>query len=204
MLALYGLGILSEKALRAEELGERLRSLERENESLKKKNAEVASENNELKKKNKEVAAEKSELQKKNSEFSSELTSIRAAHLDQIGVIKSKVQQLGKEKDAVTRMLDQVADDLRREKDRSSTVISALKDEVAALKSGAVLTDEAYSVACKKLFESPQWDDAQLEIMITAGRLLRSEVLEHHLGLDLGFLADRLDVPTPSEQREQE
>ena len=110
---------------------------------------------------------------------------------------------MGKEKDAVKCMLDQVVDDLRREKERSSSAISALKEEVAALKSGAVLTDESYAVAYKKLFESPQWDEAQLEIMITAGRLLRSEVLEHHPGLDLGFLADRLDVPTPSEQREQ-
>ena len=117
--------------------------------------------------------------------------------------MNSKVQLLGKEKDAVKRMLDQVADDLRREKERGSSAISALKDEVAALKSGAVLTNESYAVACKKLFESPQWDEAQLEIMITAGRLLRSEVLEHHLGLDLGFLANRLDVPTPSEQRKQ-
>ena len=217
MLALYGLGILSEKAIRGEELAARLRSLERENESLKrknkevaaensdlkKKNMEVAAENGDLKKKNKEVVAENGELRKKNSELGSELASIRAAHLDQIGVINSKVQQLGKEKDAVKRMLDQVADDLRREKDRSSTAISSLKDEVAALKSGAVLTDESYSVACKKLFESPEWDEAQLEIMITAGRLMRSEILEHHPGLDLGFLSDRLDVPTPSEQRAQ-
>ena len=132
MLALYGLGILSEKALRAEDLAERLRSLERENKLLKKKHKEVAAENSELKKKNKEVAAENSELKKKNSELSSELASTRAAHLDQIRVINSKVQQLGKEKDAVKRMLDQVADDLRREKDRSSTAISALKEEVAA------------------------------------------------------------------------
>ena len=53
------------------------------------------------------------------------------------------------------RMLDQVADDLRREKERSSSSISALKEEVAALKSGAILTDESYAVACNKLFESP-------------------------------------------------
>ena len=39
--------------------------------------------------------------------------------------------------------------------------------------------------------------------MISVGRELRSEVLEFHPGLDLGFLADRLDVPTPSEKREQ-
>ena len=65
------------------------------------------------------------------------------------------------------------------------------------------MTNESYAAACNKLFESPQWDEAQLEIMITAGRLLRSEVLEHHPGLDLGFLADRLDIPTPSEKREQ-
>ena len=146
MLTLYGLGILSEKALRAEDLAERLRSLERENELLKKKH--------------KEVAAENSELKKKNSDLSSELSNARAAHLDQVRVMNSKVQLLGKEKDAVKRMLDQVADDLRREKERSSNVISALKEEVAALKSGAVLTDESYSVACKKLFESPQWDEA--------------------------------------------
>ena len=189
-MALRGLSVLSEEALRAQGLSERLRSLERENESLKKKS--------------KEAAAEINELKRKNSELSSELVSNKAAHLDQIGVINSKVQQLGKEKDAVKRMLDQVADDLRREKDRNATTVSALKDEVAALKSGAVLTDESYSVACKKLFESPQWDEAQIEIMINVGRMMRSEVLEHHPGLDLGFLADRLDVPTPSEQRAQE
>ena len=199
-MALHGLSILSKKALHLQGVSERLRSLERENELLKKNNTEVAAENSELKKKNKEVTAKNSELKKKNSKLSSELASIRAAHLDQIGVINSKVQQLGKEKDAVKRMLDQVADDLRREKDRSSTAVSAMKDEVAALKSGAVLTDESYSVACKKLFESPQWDEAQLEIIITVGREMRSEILEHHPGLDLGFLADRLDVPTPSEK----
>ena len=70
------------------------------------------------------------------------------------------MQQLGKEKDEDKRMLDQVADDLRREKDRSFSTIYALKEEVAALKSDAVLTDESYAVACKKLFESPQWDEA--------------------------------------------
>ena len=58
-------------------------------------------------------------------------------------------------------------------------------------------------MACNKLFESPQWEEAQKEIMIIVGRELRSEVLEHHPGLDLGFLADRLDIPTPSEQRSQ-
>ena len=40
--------------------------------------------------------------------------------------------------------------------------------------------------------------------MINVGRMMRSEILEHHPGLDLEFLADRLDVPTPSEQRAQE
>ena len=188
-MALHCLSILSEKALRSLGLAERLRSLERENELLKKKN--------------KEVAAENSKLKKKNSDLSSELSSTRAAHLDQVGVINSKVQQLGKEKDAVKRMLDQVTDDLRRQKERSSSAISALKDEVTALKSGAVLTDESYAAACKKLFDNPQWDEAQLEIMINVGRELRSEVLEYHPGLDLGFLADCLDVPTPSEKREQ-
>ena len=39
--------------------------------------------------------------------------------------------------------------------------------------------------------------------MIIVGRELRSEVLQHHPGLDLGFLADRLDVPTLSEKRSQ-
>ena len=39
--------------------------------------------------------------------------------------------------------------------------------------------------------------------MIIVGRELRSEVLEHHPGLDLSFLADRLNVPTPSEKRSQ-
>ena len=101
MLALYGLGILSEKAIRGDELAARLRSLERENESLKRENNEVAAENSDLKKKNMEVAAENGKLRKKNSELGSELASLRAAHLDQIGVINSKVQQLGKEKDAV-------------------------------------------------------------------------------------------------------
>ena len=100
-------------------------------------------------------------------------------------------------------MLDQVADDLRREKERSSTAISALKDEVVALKSGTVLTDESYAVACNKLFESPQWEEAQQETVIIVGRELRSEVLHHHPGLDLGFLVDRMDVLTPSEQRAQ-
>ena len=57
MLALYGLGILSEKALRAEDLAERLRSLERENELLKKKHKEVAAENSELKKKNSDLSS---------------------------------------------------------------------------------------------------------------------------------------------------
>ena len=71
-------------------------------------------------------------------------------------MINSKVQLLGKEKDVVKRMLNQVADDLRREKERSSASISALKNEVVALNSGAVLTDESYAVACNKLFESPQ------------------------------------------------
>ena len=189
LVALHCLSILSEKALRSQGLTERLRALERENESLKKKNKEVAAENNELK--------------KKNSDLNSELAFTRAAYLDQVGVMNSKVQLLGKEKDVVKRMLGQVADDLRCKKERSSNVISSLKDEVAALKSGVVLTDESYAAACKKLFESPQWDEAQLEIMITVGRELRSEVLEHHLGLDLGFLADRLVVPTPSEQRSE-
>ena len=187
MLALYGLGILSEKALRAEDLVERLRSLERENELLKKKH--------------KEVAAENSELKKKNFDLSSELSNARAAHLDQVGVMNSKVQLLGKEKDAVKRMLDQVADDLRREKERSSNAISALKEEVAALKSGAVVINESYAAACKKLFDSTQWDEAQIEIMINVGREMRLEVLEHHPGMDLGFLADRLDIPTPSEKK---
>ena len=62
---------------------------------------------------------------------------------------------MGKEKDVVKRMLDNVADDLRHKKERSSTTISALKDEVAALKSGAVLTNESYAMACNRLFESP-------------------------------------------------
>ena len=130
-----------------------------------------------MKKKNKEVTAENNELKKKNSDLSSELASERAAHFDQVGVINSKVQLLGKEKDAVKRMLDQVADDLRREKERSSSSISALKEEVAVLRSGAVLTDESYAVACNKLFESPQWEEAQQEIVIIVGRELRSEVL---------------------------
>ena len=39
--------------------------------------------------------------------------------------------------------------------------------------------------------------------MINVGREMRLEVLEHHLGLDLGFLVDRLDIPTLSEKREQ-
>ena len=99
------------------------------------------------------------------------------------------------------RMLDQVANDLKREKERSSSCISSLKEEVAALRSGAVLTDESYAVACNKLFESPQWEEARQEIVIIIGRELRSEVLQHHPGLDLGFLADRLDIPTLSEQR---
>ena len=142
LLALYGLSILSEKALRTQGLAERLRSLERENELLKKKN--------------KEVAAENSELKKKNSDLSSELSNARAAHLDQVRVMNSKVQLLGKEKDAIKRMLDQVADNLRREKERSSNAISALKEEVVALKSGVVLTDESNAAACKKLFDSPQ------------------------------------------------
>ena len=43
-----------------------------------------------------------------------------------------------------------------------------------------------------------------MEIIITVGREMRSEILEHHPGLDLGFLADRLDVPTLSEKRAQE
>ena len=114
-------------------------------------------------------------------------------------MINSKVQLLGKEKDAVKRMLDQVADDLRREKERSSSSISTLKEGVAALRSGAVLIDESYAVACKKLFESPQWEEAQQEIVIIMGRELCLEVLEHHPGLDLGFLANHVDVPTPSE-----
>ena len=88
-----------------------------------------------MKKKNKEVTVENSELKKKNSDLSSDLASKRAAYLDQVSVINSKVKLLGKEKDAVKRMLDQVADDLRREKERSSASISALKDEVTTLKS---------------------------------------------------------------------
>ena len=63
---------------------------------------------------------------------------------------------MGKEKDTIKRMLDQAADDLRYEKERSSNVISALKDEVAALTLGVVLTDESYVAACNKLFESRQ------------------------------------------------
>ena len=82
----------------------------RENESLKKRNEEVTSENGDLK--------------KKVSDLSRDLASERAAYLDQVGVINSKVQLLGKDQDAVKRMLDQVADDLRREKERSSTMIS--------------------------------------------------------------------------------
>ena len=39
--------------------------------------------------------------------------------------------------------------------------------------------------------------------MINVGRGMRLEVLEHHPGLDLGFPADRLDIPTLSEKREQ-
>ena len=70
-------------------------------------------------------------------------------------MINNKVHQLGKENDVVKRMLDNVADDLRHKKERSSTTISSLKDEIATLKSGSVLTDESYAVACKKLFESP-------------------------------------------------
>ena len=140
-MALHCLSILTEKALCSQGLIDRLCALSRENESLKKKN--------------KEVAVENSELKKKNSGLNSELASERAAYLDQVRVINSKVQLLGKEKDAVKHMLDQVANDLRREKERSSTLISALKDEVAALKSGAVLTDESYAMACNKLFESP-------------------------------------------------
>ena len=58
-------------------------------------------------------------------------------------------------------------------------------------------------MACNKLFESPQWEEAQQEIVIIMGKELRSEVLQHHPGLDLGFLADRLDILTPSEQRAQ-
>ena len=44
-----------------------------------------------LKKKNKEVTAENSELKKKNFDLSSELSLARAAHLDQVGVMNSKV-----------------------------------------------------------------------------------------------------------------
>ena len=118
-------------------------------------------------------------------------------------MIYAKVQQLGKEKDAVKRMLDNILDDLRCEKERSSNAISSLKDEVACTEVGTVLTDESYDAVCKKLFESSQWDEAQEEIMIIVGRELCSEVLEHHPGLDLSFLIDRLDVPTPSEKRSQ-
>ena len=84
-------------------------------------------------------------MKKKVSNLSSDLASERATHLDQVGVINSKVQLLGKEKDAVKCMLDNVVDDLSREKERSSTTISALKDEVGALKSGVVLTNESYA-----------------------------------------------------------
>ena len=77
LVVLHCLSILSEKALRSQGLAERLRSLERENKLLKKKN--------------KEVAAENSELKKKNSDLSSELSFARAAHLDQDGVMNSKV-----------------------------------------------------------------------------------------------------------------
>ena len=154
-----------------------------------------------MKKKNEEVTAENSQLKKKNYDLNSDLASERATHLDQVGVINSKVQLLGKEKNVVKRMLDQVADDMRREKERSSASISALKDEVAALKSSGVLIDESYAMARNKLFKSPQWEEAQQEIMIIVGRELHSEVPKHHPGLDLGFLADRLDVPTPREQR---
>ena len=76
-MALHCLSILTEKALWSQGLTERLHALERENESLKKKN--------------KEVAAENSELKKKNFDLSSELASARAAHLDQVGVMNSKV-----------------------------------------------------------------------------------------------------------------
>ena len=76
-MALHCLSILTEKALRSQGLTERLRALERENESLKKKN--------------KEIAAENSELKKKNSDLGSELASARAAHLDQVRVMNSKV-----------------------------------------------------------------------------------------------------------------
>ena len=92
LVALHCLSILIKKALCSQGLTDRLRALSRENESLKKKN--------------KEVAVENSKLKKKNSDLSSELASERAAHLDQVGVINNKVQLLGKEKDAVKRMLD--------------------------------------------------------------------------------------------------
>ena len=67
-MALHCLSILTKKALRSQGLTDRHCGLERENESLKKKN--------------KEVTAENSELKKKNSDLSSDLAFKRAAYLD--------------------------------------------------------------------------------------------------------------------------
>ena len=108
-----------------------------------------------MKEKNEEVATENAELKKKVSDLGRGFAIERVTHYNQVGVINVKVQQLGKEKNAVKWMLDNILDDLRHEKERSSNMISYLKDEVAALKSGAVLIDESYAIACKKLFESP-------------------------------------------------
>ena len=107
-----------------------------------------------MKKKNEEVTIENTELKKKVSDLSRDLATDKATHHDQVKVINAKVQQLGREKDAVKWMLDNILDDLRREKKRKSSMVSSLKDEVTVLRLGVVLTNESYANACKKLFES--------------------------------------------------
>ena len=82
--ALHCLSILAERALHFRDLTDRLRALEKENESLKKGCQE-------LKKKNEEVVAESSELRKKVSDLGKDLTSERATHHDQVSVINAKV-----------------------------------------------------------------------------------------------------------------
>ena len=81
--------------------------------------------------------------------------------------------------------------------------MSSVQQEIASLKSSEVLPEDVYKAAYNKLFESPEWEEAQEEIMILVGRELRSRVFEKYPGLNLSLLSDRLDILTPSERKAQ-
>ena len=155
--------MLNEKALKAGEYVHKIELLEKENDSALKGWQS-------LQKWHEEVSADNDFLKKKVQDLQRDMRNEDAIHQDQLRVLKNTNDRLEREKASVKDMLDMAVESVATDKRKLEEKVARLEAEISSLsavrieneklRSGEVLIEEAYNVACRKLFESPAWEDA--------------------------------------------